>query len=157
MRLCDVSTVSYPRCGVAWRKQALGITPEGCSSVHFERIMGKEKAQRMLGAEGWKPTAAEAKEDGWVAAVVPKDDLQAAVQQFAEQWLEEGRGKAKSPEMLKEMKAVNAVESVQMADAFMDVPFLEGQRKFLASRGKTQLATMFAVVKATRPLWIRFK
>lgn len=28
---------------------ALGIPPEGCSSVHFDTIMGQEAAQRMLG------------------------------------------------------------------------------------------------------------
>ena len=41
----------------------LSIPPEGCSSVHFERLMGAEAAQRML-AQGWKPSAAEAKEIG---------------------------------------------------------------------------------------------
>ena len=41
----------------------LSIPPEGCSSVHFERLMGAEPAQRML-AQGWKPSAEEAKEIG---------------------------------------------------------------------------------------------
>merc|ERR1719350_1987702 len=30
----------------------LKITPEGCSSVHFERILGKDAANKML-EEGW--------------------------------------------------------------------------------------------------------
>jgi len=42
----------------------LSIPPEGCSSVHFERLMGPEAAKKML-AEGWKPTAVEAKEIVW--------------------------------------------------------------------------------------------
>jgi len=31
---------------------ALGVTPEGCSSVHFARIMNQTNADRMLGQEG---------------------------------------------------------------------------------------------------------
>ena len=48
----------------------LGVPPEGCSSVHFKRIMGKANADRMLGPEGWTPTAAEAKEAGFVSEVI---------------------------------------------------------------------------------------
>ena len=62
----------------------LGVTPEGCSSVHFERIMGKKNAERMLGAEGWTPTAAEAKVAGFVAEVVPHDKLLSRSQELAE-------------------------------------------------------------------------
>ena len=62
----------------------LGVTPEGCSSVHFERIMGKQNAERMLGVEGWTPTAAEAKDAGFVAEVVPHEKLLARTQEVAE-------------------------------------------------------------------------
>ena len=63
----------------------LGVTPEGCSSVHFERIMGKENAAKMLGPEGWTPTAAEAKLAGFVSEVVPHEQLLARAQEVAEQ------------------------------------------------------------------------
>ena len=53
----------------------LGVPPEGCSSVHFARIMGEANAERMLGKEGWKPIAHEAKEVGLVKEVVPHDRL----------------------------------------------------------------------------------
>lgn len=59
---------------------ALGVPPEGCSSVHFARIMGPERAHRMLGPDGWKPTAAEAHAAGWVTQVVPHAELLSAAQ-----------------------------------------------------------------------------
>ena len=63
----------------------LGVTPEGCSSVHFERIMGKKNAERMLGPEGWTPTAAEAKDAGFVKEVVAHDKLLARTQEVGEE------------------------------------------------------------------------
>ena len=63
----------------------LGVTPEGCSSVHFERIMGKKNAERMLGPEGWTPTALEAKEAGFVKEVVAHEKLLERTQEIAEQ------------------------------------------------------------------------
>ena len=62
----------------------LGVPPEGCSSVHFERIMGKDNANRMLGPEGWIPTAAEAKEAGFVKEVVAHENLLPRAQEVAE-------------------------------------------------------------------------
>ena len=54
---------------------ALGVPPEGCSSVHLARLMGEDNAQRMLGQEGWKPTAKEAHEAGLVQWLVPSRKL----------------------------------------------------------------------------------
>jgi enoyl-CoA hydratase/carnithine racemase len=68
-----------------------GIPPEGCSSVHFERIMGKKNAERMLGKEGWTPTAAEAKEAGFVMEVVKHEQLMQRAQEIAEKWVKEGK------------------------------------------------------------------
>ena len=43
--------------------------------MHFARIMGEANAERMLGKEGWKPIAHEAKEVGLIKEVVPHDRL----------------------------------------------------------------------------------
>ena len=65
----DTATFSTPFA-------ALGLVPEGCSSVHFERVMGgRERAERILGPEGWRPTAHEAREAGLVTEVVPRDQV----------------------------------------------------------------------------------
>jgi enoyl-CoA hydratase/carnithine racemase len=53
--------------------------------------MGKKNAERMLGKEGWAPTAAEAKEAGFVMEVVKHDQLMPRAQQIAEQWVKEGK------------------------------------------------------------------
>jgi peroxisomal 3,2-trans-enoyl-CoA isomerase len=54
---------------------ALKIVSEGCSSVHFARIMGEVNAERMLGDEGWRPTAEQAKEAGFVDEVVKEEQV----------------------------------------------------------------------------------
>lgn len=90
----------------------LGVTPEGCSSVHFPRVMGETAASRMLGPDSWTPTAAEAVEVGLAHRVVMETDdmkinaaasnvdersskmselLLAEAQRVAESWIAEGR------------------------------------------------------------------
>ena len=51
------------------------MPPEGCSSVHFEFLMGKETAARMLGKEGWVPNGEEAAKVGLVTKCVDKSVL----------------------------------------------------------------------------------
>eukprot|EP01135_Chromosphaera_perkinsii_P007534 Nk52_evm18s913 gene=Nk52_evmTU18s913 len=132
---------------------ALGIVPEGCSSVHFERIMGKENARKMLD-EGWKPTAAEAKEAGFVTEVTTPEQLMPVATKLAETFIKEGRVRNLVKEnRVEEYKQVNAEESKALADAFLAEPFLDAQYKFLSGKGKTQPAMLFWVLKATRPLW----
>jgi len=131
----------------------LGIPPEGCSSVHFERMLGKDAALKMLD-DGWKPTADEAKTVGLVVDVVPHDQLMEKAQALAEQWVAEGRKKTiPGGGDVAEYKAVNAQESIALADAFLSVPFLQAQSNFLKSKGKTQMAAVFWLVKTLRPLW----
>ena len=52
-----------------------------------------------------------------------------------------------------EYKRVNAAESEELAHCFLGVDFLEGQRAFLSSKGKSQAAMVFNVLKLTRPVW----
>jgi len=129
----------------------LSIPPEGCSSVHFERMLGKEAARKML-EEGWKPSAAEAKEIGLVQDVVPHDQLMVRAQELAEQWVAAGKVKQiPAGGSVEEYKAVNAKESLELADAFLSYPFLDAQYQFLKSKGKS--ASVFLVLKTLRPLW----
>jgi len=133
----------------------LGVPPEGCSSVHFERIMGKKNADRMLGSEGWIPTASEAKEAGFVKEVVAHDKLLARAQEIGEQIISSGTGKvfAQGHGTPSEYKQVNDEESRKLADAFLAYKFLDAQYNFLKSKGKGQLANVFWILKTFRPLW----
>ncbi|KAH8063420.1 enoyl-CoA delta-isomerase 2 [Aureococcus anophagefferens] len=120
----------------------LGVTPEGCSSVHFEYLMGAEHAARMLGDEGWAPTGAEAAAAGLVDRCVPHDELLDAADAAH-------RGFADTAAL----KAVNERESRDLADAFLSTKFLRAQADFLSSKGKTRPALAFKVLIATRPAW----
>lgn len=133
---------------------ALGITPEGCSSIHFPRLMGEANAQRMLGDEGWKPTAAEALKVGLVQWVVPHEELLPEAQKIAEEWIANNeQRKFLAGSELSELKAVNAKESVALADAFLGAAFLREQGRFLWSKKKRAPSAMFFTLWALRPLW----
>ena len=130
----------------------LGIPPEGCSSIHFERLMGAESAQRMLGPEGWKPTAAEAAAVGLIDAVVPADQLLDRARALARERVAGGRT-FRAGSTRDALLAANARESVELADAFLSPPFLKAQMQFLWGKGKKQPAAMFFGLWATAPLW----
>ena len=132
----------------------LGVCPEGCSSIHFERLMGAESAERMLGSEGWVPTATEALEIGFIQWTAPHDELLERAQEICEDWIKNGATRSyRAGSTQAELKAVNAKESVQIADCFLASPFLMGQFKFLWQKKKRGPAMMFWSLWATRPLW----
>ncbi|KNC87685.1 hypothetical protein SARC_00193 [Sphaeroforma arctica JP610] len=126
----------------------LSIPPEGCSSVHFQRIMGQENANKMLN-DGWIPTAVEAKKAGFVLDVCKDDELTDKAQALAEKWIKDGKKREVAPDL----KAVNEKESRALASAFLSTGFLNAQYEFLKSKGKTQTANVFWALKATRPVW----
>ena len=72
--LCD-GIIASEKATFSTPFAALGVTPEGCSSVHFAQLMGSANAERMLGKKGWKPTAGEALEAGLIQWVAPHDKL----------------------------------------------------------------------------------
>jgi enoyl-CoA hydratase/carnithine racemase len=135
---------------------ALGATPEGCSSVQFARLMGKRNARRMLAEEGWKPTATEALDTGLVQWVVAHDELAQRSFEIAKEWIDSGAVRCfRGGSGREELKAVNARESVELADAFLSSPFIRAQISFLRSRRKWGPAMMFLALLITRPLWSR--
>ncbi|MCW8327883.1 enoyl-CoA hydratase/isomerase family protein [Photobacterium sp. SDRW27] len=135
---------------------ALGITPEGCSSIHFPRLMGEMNAQRMLGSEGWKPTAKEAFDAGLIQKVVPQDQLMAEAERIAQGWVaNEEERKFLAGSQLGELKTTNARESEQLADSFLGAEFLKEQSRFLWSKKKYAPSVVFFSLWALRPLWFR--
>ena len=132
----------------------LGVPPEGCSSVHLPRLIGEDNTQRILGKEGWVPTAEEALSIGLVNKVVAHDQLMDEAQAMAEAWVQEGKQRTfRAGSSREELKAVNAEESKKLADAFLGRPFLKGQAKFLWRKKKRSLAIVFGSLWATQPLW----
>ena len=135
---------------------ALRVTPEGCSSVHFARLMNPANAERMLGAEGWKPTADEALEVGLIQWVVPHDQLKQETHRIAQEWIAAGAQRSfRGGSRRDELKAINARESVKLADAFLNAPFIKAQLAFLWSKKKLGPAATFLALLISRPLWSR--
>lgn len=134
----------------------LGVTPEGCSSVHLPNLVGEASAQRILGEEGWTPTAAEALQVGLINEVAAPAELMERAQAMAESWVAEGRTRSFRAGATRDgLKAINARESQELADAFLAVPFLMGQFRFLWSRKKYAPALTFLSLRLTRPAWSR--
>ncbi|PIE17095.1 MAG: crotonase [Proteobacteria bacterium] len=135
---------------------ALAIVPEGCSSVHLERLIGRDSAARMLGPEGWKPTGAEAAEVGLAQWVAPHEQLMERAQAIAEGWAEAGKQREfRGGSTLDELLEINARESIELADSFLRRPFLQGQFRFLLSKKKLPPALTFGALWLTQPLWSR--
>ncbi len=131
----------------------LGVPPEGCSSVLFEKLVGVQ-AQRILGQEGWKPTGQEALDIGLADHLSPHEQLMGRAQAIAESWIEKGRTRSYRGGMSQEeLKRINAQESVAVATAFLSPPFLIGQFQFLWSKGKRGPAMMFLMLRVTQPIW----
>ena len=153
--LCDALFASE-RATFSTPFAALGIPPEGCSSVLFPRRLGAAAAARML-EQNWRPSAAEAAEVGLAHRVLPHAELLPAALAEAEAWARAGRVRATVADaaLLAELRATNKAESALLADAFLAPPFLEAQRAFAASKGRTAAAAAFWALKVSRPLWSR--
>jgi len=153
--LCD-GIIASDKATFSTPFAALGLTPEGCSSVLFSHLMGKNNADRMLGKQGWKPTAKEALDAGLIQWVSPHDKLTQEVHRVAQQWISSGAVRNfRAGYKKEELKAINAQESAILAEAFFGVPFMKAQIRFLWRKKKQGLAVMFLLVLLSRPLWSR--
>jgi Delta3-Delta2-enoyl-CoA isomerase len=153
--LCD-AIISVKKATFSTPFAALGITPEGCSSVMFTRLMGEETAQRILGDEGWKPTAEEAAEIGLINTVVDEESLTKVSRQLALEWIGHERGRQYRGGLSKgALLEINAKESIDLADAFLSSPFIKAQFSFLFKKKKYMPACLFACMLISRPLWAR--
>ncbi|MBV1910603.1 MAG: enoyl-CoA hydratase/isomerase family protein [Kangiellaceae bacterium] len=134
----------------------LGVPPEGCSSVHFPRLIGAENAQRMLGNEGWKPTASEALSIGLVQWVASDKELLSEANKIAQNWIAQQKERSfLAGSQLNDLKAVNAKESIAVAEAFLSAAFMKEQARFLWSKKKRVPSLIFWSLWLLRPLWTR--
>jgi len=153
--LCD-GIIASDKATFSTPFAALGVTPEGCSSIHFASLMGPVNAGRMLGNEGWKPTAAEALEAGLIQWVAPHEELVEEARHIAQEWIASKATRSfRGENGREELKAVNADESKALADAFLSTPFIKAQFRFLWSKRKWVPAAMFLTMLISRPLWSR--
>ncbi len=153
--LCD-GIIASDKASFSTPFARLGVSPEGCSSVVFPKLIGEQNAARILGEEGWQPTAREARTIGLVQWVVPHEQLMDEAQRIAREWIAEGRERTYPVGLSRaELEAINARESVVLADAFLSPPFLMGQYRFLRSKNKTGPALTFLALRLTHPLWSR--
>ena len=154
--LCD-GIIASEKATFSTPFAALGVPPEGCSSVHFARLMGQATAERMLGKEGWKPTAAMALKSGLILWVAPHDELMEEARRIAREWIASAATRSfRGGSGREELKAVNARESQALADAFLSPPFIRAQFRFLRSKKKWGPAAMFLALLIFRPLWSKF-
>ena len=153
--LCD-GIIASERATFSTPFAPLGIPPEGCSSVQFARIMDARSAARMLGAESWKPTAEEALDAGLVQWVTPHEKLGQEACRIALEWIAaDAKRSFRGGSSREELKAINASESIALADAFLATPFIRGQFRFLWRKKKWRPAVTFLVMWLTRPFWSR--
>jgi peroxisomal 3,2-trans-enoyl-CoA isomerase len=153
--LCD-AIIASEKATFSTPFAKLGVTPEGCSSVLFPKLVGDDSAKRILGEEGWQPTGAEASEIGLVDKVVPHEQLMDEAHVLAKKWVNEKRERSfKKGMTADELRKINARESQDLAYAFLAPKFLRGQYEFLKSKGKRGPALVFKSLLFTRPLWSR--
>ena len=154
--LCD-GIIASEKATFSTPFTALGVPPEGCSSVHFARLMGQATAERMLGKEGWKPTAGEALKSGLIQWVAPHNELMEEARRIAQDWIASAATRNfRGGSGREELKAVNASESQALADAFLSPPFIRAQFRFLWRKKKWGPAVMFLTMLISRPLWSKF-
>ena len=154
--LCD-GIIASEKATFSTPFAALGVTPEGCSSLHFARLMGEVNADRMLGHEGWRPTAKEALDAGLIQWLTPHEKLGEDAQSIAREWVNSGKGRSfRAGSRREELKAVNARESENLADAFLSAPFIRAQFQFLKRKKKWGPAATFLAMLISRPLWSRW-
>lgn len=154
--LCD-AIIASEKATFSTPFAALRVPPEGCSSVHLARLIGEANANRMLGGEGWKPTAEEALEAGLVSWITRHDKLEEEARRIAREWIDSGAVRSfRGGSGRDELKAINARESIALANAFLGTPFMRAQFEFLWGKKKRGPALMFLALLIFRPLWSRF-
>jgi len=131
----------------------LGLVPDGCSSVWFERKMSAVAAEAFL-KKGLVLDAERARLARLVDTVVPADALLDTAQGMAEDWVAAGKPRTIAAlGVVDELKRVNARESQELARAFLSDAFLHGIERYTREKGQFKAARMILMLRLTRPVW----
>eukprot|EP00511_Aplanochytrium_stocchinoi_P006563 CAMPEP_0204831956 /NCGR_PEP_ID=MMETSP1346-20131115/12224_1 /ASSEMBLY_ACC=CAM_ASM_000771 /TAXON_ID=215587 /ORGANISM="Aplanochytrium stocchinoi, Strain GSBS06" /LENGTH=266 /DNA_ID=CAMNT_0051963427 /DNA_START=72 /DNA_END=869 /DNA_ORIENTATION=- len=128
----------------------LGLVPEGCSSYTFPKLLGEELASKVL--KGKILSSEEAHACGFIEYVVPDESLMERAQEVAEEYVASGKPKRWAEE-LDILKKTNEKESIALANAIMDVPFMSRQMKNAWKKGSYAPVAIFGLMRLTRPVW----
>eukprot|EP00948_MAST-09A_sp_MAST-9A-sp1_P004159 g4159.t1 len=136
LALCDIVYTSHD--AVFWTPfSELGLSPEGCSSVMFPRIMGTSFANEVL-FMGRHITGFDAKEHNLVAEVYPSQELEAKVRakcktlsEYPVGSLEATKRTVRSEELIAELKEVNRKECEELVKLWTSPEAMEAVMKFM--------------------------
>jgi enoyl-CoA hydratase/carnithine racemase len=147
--LCDI-VIAAQEATFHTPFRALGITPEGCSSVNFPRLLGEANA-RVLLEEGRRVTATEARAMGLVSEVVePSARLLERALEVAQERVSKGQPRRYvedgGAEWHAALREANRQESIALANSFMERPFLEKQYQAAVAKGKTSAKFVFGAL-----------
>lgn len=93
---------------------------------------------------------------GLIQELVPHSRLLSRSQEIAEDWVRQQRKRTiPGNQNIEEYRTINREESLLVADGFLSYNFLNNQEQFLRSRGKSDQARVFWLLKSLRPLWSR--
>ena len=133
--------------------QGLWLAPGSVAESVKGGMLLAFRAERMLGVEGWVPTAEEARAAGFPIQDIVAGDNAAVVaraHELVEAQIATGGRSVDAAEVARRLK-VNADESAKLANAVMSPRFLLAMRDF--NQRKPSIARFFSVANATLPLW----
>jgi len=131
----------------------LGLVPEGGSSHTFPQIFGPDVAKQVL--EGRMLNAKEALELGFIEEVVPVEQVLERAIEVANELVSKGGGRRFDEEERELLTKANAQESINLANAMLGPAFLDHLVNFSYEKGQYTPFMVFALARATRPLWSR--
>ena len=151
---CDY-VLSVPEATFWTPFKALGITPEGCSSVTFPERYGKDFSTTML-EKGEKTSAEYCRSAGFVDEIVEGGHtaLLERAHEVANEWIAAGKQRPSiASGEVERYRAINKAESGELANALISKAFVNNLMVTAQNRKQTGMAWAFWFVGMLQPVW----